>query len=150
MAGKIGIYLSFFILFFALNIFITFRLYGHLHKKRVIQRILVEIDESSKISEQFNNSSGPFSVTTFGVEARTSDARSANLKAFFRKHGSSLYDYSGLIVNVSDSYGFDYRLLPAIAMTSSSVRTCPASAAIIVISVATFMPRPNSPKVRAG
>ena len=44
-----------------------------------------------------------------------------NLKVFFRKHGSPLYDFADVIVRTSDNYGFDYRLLPAIAMQESTL-----------------------------
>lgn len=49
------------------------------------------------------------------------DSRVANLKAFFRKHSSPLYDYAFKIVEEADKYQFDYRLLPAIAMQESNV-----------------------------
>ncbi|OGK19635.1 hypothetical protein A2866_06730 [Candidatus Roizmanbacteria bacterium RIFCSPHIGHO2_01_FULL_39_8] len=121
MSRKIGLYLALFLTFISLNIFLSLQLYRHFQKGQEIQRILGEIDESSKFIEQFDESSAPFSITTIGTEVNTSDARVANLKVFFRKYGSPLYDYSELIVNVSDSYGFDYRLLPAIAMQESSL-----------------------------
>lgn len=121
MSRKIALYFALFLVFISLNIFLSLQLYRHFQKSQEIQRILGEIDESSKFVEQFDDSSGPFSITTIGTEVKTSDARVANLKVFFRKYGSPLYDYSELIVNVSDSYGFDYRLLPAIAMQESTL-----------------------------
>ncbi|GIW62669.1 MAG: hypothetical protein KatS3mg090_0495 [Patescibacteria group bacterium] len=51
------------------------------------------------------------------------DARSANLKKFIRKYypESPLYDLSDKIVEISDKYGLDYRLLVAIAMQESNL-----------------------------
>ncbi len=51
------------------------------------------------------------------------DARSANLKRFIRKYypQSPLYDLTDYIVEVSDKYGLDYRLLVAIAMQESNL-----------------------------
>jgi hypothetical protein len=49
------------------------------------------------------------------------DPRVANLKVFFRKHNSDLYEHTQFIVQTSDKYGLDYRLLPAIAMQESTL-----------------------------
>ncbi|HLL60247.1 MAG TPA: hypothetical protein VK338_00890, partial [Candidatus Nitrosocosmicus sp.] len=49
------------------------------------------------------------------------DARSANLRHFFRKYNSPLYEDAEYMVAVSDKYGFDYRLLAAIAMQESTL-----------------------------
>lgn len=51
----------------------------------------------------------------------TSDIRVANLKYFFRKYGSVLYDYADVFVATADKYSLDYRLLPAIAMQESNL-----------------------------
>lgn len=51
----------------------------------------------------------------------TSDVRVANLKYFFRKYGSVLYDYADVFVTTADKYSLDYRLLPAIAMQESNL-----------------------------
>lgn len=49
------------------------------------------------------------------------DSRVANLKVFFRKYNSDLYEHTEFIVETSDKYGLDYRLLPAIAMQESTL-----------------------------
>jgi hypothetical protein len=51
----------------------------------------------------------------------TSDARIANLKRFFRKYNSPLYDHAEYVVQVADENSLDYRLLPAIAMQESGL-----------------------------
>lgn len=51
----------------------------------------------------------------------TKDIRIANLKYFFRKYSSVLYDYAEVFVKTADKYSIDYRLLPAIAMQESNL-----------------------------
>lgn len=55
------------------------------------------------------------------AEFKTDDIRVANLKYFFRKYNSVLYDKSEFIVKMADMYKLDYRLIPAIAMQESNV-----------------------------
>ncbi len=57
----------------------------------------------------------------FEERIATSDARVANLKRFFRKYNSPLYDHANYIVEVADANSLDYRLLPAIAMQESGL-----------------------------
>lgn len=47
------------------------------------------------------------------------DARPIILKEFFRLYRSPLEPYAQFIVEISDKYGIDYRLIPAIAMAES-------------------------------
>ncbi len=49
------------------------------------------------------------------------DKRIENLKLFFNEYNSPLEPYAENIVNVSEKYGLDYRLLPAIAMQESNL-----------------------------
>lgn len=55
------------------------------------------------------------------AEFKTTDVRVANLKFFFRKYNSVLYDKAEFIVQTADTYKLDYRLLPAIAMQESNL-----------------------------
>ena len=55
------------------------------------------------------------------TEFKTQDIRVANLKYFFRKYESVLYDKSEFIVKMADQYKLDYRLIPAIAMQESGL-----------------------------
>lgn len=55
------------------------------------------------------------------TEFKTTDIRVANLKYFFRKYDSVLYDQSEFIVKMADTYKLDYRLIPAIAMQESNL-----------------------------
>lgn len=61
-----------------------------------------------------------------GVESvlETDDARAALVSSFLKRHDSPLqpYDYYGAVfVAIADRYGFDFRLLPAIAMQESNL-----------------------------
>ena len=49
------------------------------------------------------------------------EARVEALKQFLGKYGSPLYNYANEIVATADTYGIDYRLLPAIAMQESTL-----------------------------
>lgn len=128
MRKKLAIYLFSFTALFFLNIFLILNLAKQSDRQTAIEKILSEIEDSNSLAKQFNFSSAPFKIDSIATEAKVSDARVANLKAFFRKHNSPLYDYAEVIVRESDKNGFDYRLLPAIAMQESTLcRSIPAN-----------------------
>ncbi len=110
-----------FILLVLLNLYLIFRTNNNFRRQANINRILAEIAENNSPQKQFNHSSAPFVLGAFNAEIEVADGRTANLKNFFRKYNSPLYDYAGIIVAVSDMYQFDYRLLPAIAMQESNL-----------------------------
>lgn len=60
-------------------------------------------------------------TTEILTEFKTADIRVANLKYFFRRYESVLYDKSEFIVKMADQYKLDYRLIPAIAMQESGL-----------------------------
>ena len=97
-----------------LNLFLIDKTYVYAKNRQQIGNILGEISQFS--ASYNNNSSG-----NYEAEIQVVDGRVANLKSFFRKHNSSLYDHADKIVEVSDKYQFDYRLLPAIAMQESNL-----------------------------
>lgn len=90
-------------------------------KVRAAALILDEIDSEYNPQDQFSTSAAPFETESFQADVSVTDARAANLKNFFRKHGSPLYDHAEFIVKTADKYEFDYRLLPAIAMKESGL-----------------------------
>lgn len=112
MSKKTLWFASFFILI-VLNFFIVFNYINKVRKVNAAVRILDEIGTSAQ-TESFES---------IGMQAdiQTSDGRAANLKNFFRKYNSPLYDQAEHIVKISDKYQFDYRLLPAIAMQESTL-----------------------------
>jgi len=116
---KIFIYFFIFILFFVINIVLIKKIISQVKKEAKIENLLSEIGEIKNNS--FYNSA-PFQVLgVYKTEVQLADGRIANLKNFFRKYNSPLYDYAELIISVSDKHRFDYRLLPAIAMQESNL-----------------------------
>ena len=97
-----------------LNLFLIDKTYIYARNRQQIGNILGEI-------RQFNASYKSNSGGNYEAEIQVADGRVANLKSFFRKHNSPLYDFADKIVEVSDRYQFDYRLLPAIAMQESNL-----------------------------
>lgn len=108
---------------FVMNAFLIFNYYRMNQKRRNIQRILSEISDTrdTDTQNQFQFSSAPFVLGAYQANVSFGDSRVSNLMSFFRKYNSPLYDYADRIVQVSDEYKFDYRLLPAIAMQESNL-----------------------------
>lgn len=121
MIKKIGLYVVIFLLLASVNIYLASSILRTRIRASSNKKILDEIGSSYNASNQFSKSSAPFVLGEFTTNINVSDGRSANLKSFFRKHNSPLYDYAETIVRVSDKYDFDYRLLPAIAMQESNL-----------------------------
>lgn len=119
MKKKLTITSILFLLLFSVNFYIILSLFNLNRKDVIVQRLLNEISQGSK--NQFSLSGNPFVLGAYEAKLEVSDGRVANLKSFFRRHNSPLYDKAELIVQVSDQYQFDYRLLPAIAMQESGV-----------------------------
>lgn len=83
---------------------------------RAIMNNLSEISSLLAFQENDNKSE-----KTLLKEFDTNDIRVANLKYFFRKYNSILYDHAETFVKRADENQFDYRLLPAIAMQESNL-----------------------------
>jgi len=122
MLRKSLIYFVLFLFLTGLNFFLVIKAYAVFNKQAKIEEILAAIsEEKNNPNRQFFLSSAPINNKGYTAEANLVDGRVANLKAFFRKYNSPLYDYAEKIVEVSDKYKFDYRLLPAIAMQESNL-----------------------------
>lgn len=119
MFKKIGIYLFLFFFLILINFYYVFKTNAIVKKDSEIQRVLNEISQNNNPNKQFNHSASPFVMGVFSTDTELADGRVANLKQFFRKYHSPLYDHAELIVKTSDEYKFDYRLLPAISMQES-------------------------------
>lgn len=121
MIKKIVFLAAGFFILAALNIFLIQKAYAFSQKQTEVERILAEIAQDTvKGNRQFQLSANP-NVQGLQTDVTLGDSRVANLKAFFRKYNSPLYNEAELIVKVSDEYKFDYRLLPAIAMQESNL-----------------------------
>ena len=105
-----------------LNFFLVIKAYAVFNKQAQIEKILADISQNKNdLNRQFFLSNATIDREGYSGEATLVDGRVANLKAFFRKYNSPLYDSAEKIVEVSDRYKFDYRLLPAIAMQESNL-----------------------------
>lgn len=62
----------------------------------------------------------PVTITVISKPAATGSARVVALENYLHKKNSYLADYAQLIVDLSDQYGVDYRLLVAISGVESS------------------------------
>ena len=90
------------------------------NRKIIIYRAIM--NNLSEISSLLAFQAGDLtSEKTLLKEFDTSDIRVANLKYFFRKYNSVLYDHAETFVRRADENRFDYRLLPAIAMQESNL-----------------------------
>jgi len=110
-----------FIALLAINYYLSLSVILKENKSLETRHILDEIGNTYDPNRQFANSSAPMVLGTYEGTITTADGRSANLKNFFRKYNSPLFDFADKIVTVSDENGFDYRLLPAIAMQESNL-----------------------------
>lgn len=121
MLKKSLIFVLFFFLF-GINLYLIINYYISYKIESQKMRILSEIEDDDLISDRhFSFSAAPWALGAVENEVILADGRFANLRNFFRKYDSPLYDYSDSIVVSSDKYGFDYRLLPAIAMQESNL-----------------------------
>jgi len=116
---KTVVYFFLFLMFLGINFFLITQIIAKEEKEKKIENLLSEIGEAK--TNPFSYSHLPSPPNSYQSKVELNDGRVANLKHFFRKYNSPLYDYAELIVSVSDKYGFDYRLLPAIAMQESNL-----------------------------
>ena len=95
---------------------IGFKLSAMNHQLSYYRKVMDDLELISLISTEQDKSQAEI-LTEF----KTQDIRVANLKYFFRKYESVLYDKSDYIVKIADQYKLDYRLIPAIAMQESGL-----------------------------
>lgn len=115
------IWIAAYIILFIANLTITL---GYMNKVRRVQAASRILDEISAISSDPYEAAGSADLAKDPVineNVRFADGRAANLKRFFRKYNSPLYDKAEYIVKVADIYKMDYRLIPAIAMQESGL-----------------------------
>lgn len=121
MGRKTIVYLSLFLIIFLINIYAALNIFYRVRRTASANRILAEIEALPELTKKFGYTSAPFVENSHETSLVIGDARSKNLKRFFRKYNSPLFDHTDYIVKVSDKYQFDYRLLPAIAMQESNL-----------------------------
>ncbi len=91
-----------------------------LHYVQKVKRVTAANTILNEIDASYEFDQADIDEVTRG-DMKSSDPRVANLKRFFRKYNSPLYDSADVVVNTADKYDFDYRLLPAIAMQESGL-----------------------------
>jgi hypothetical protein len=112
--------ISSFFLIAIINMVLVMKYYSGLTIHAHRQNILTEIDSiAQNPNKQFTLSAAPLVLGAISDEVTVADGRAANLRNFFRKYNSPLYDYAEVLIEVQDKYGIDYRVLPAIAMQES-------------------------------
>lgn len=121
MGKKIGLYLPVFVLLIFINFYLAVMVVKQEQRKALGLKVLNEIEEFKDPLAKVDTAVMPYDDAMLNTNVVTGDARSKNLKHFFRKYNSPLYDYADYIVMISDKYKFDYRLLPAIAMQESNL-----------------------------
>jgi hypothetical protein len=122
MKKKLILLFSAYLLLNVLNLFLIDKAFAYEKSRKEIANFLTELtDAKSGKNYQFSASYNADLSEGYTTEIKAGDARAANLKVFLRKYNSDLYDHADKIIEVSDKYGFDYRLLPAIAMQESNL-----------------------------
>lgn len=110
-----------FLLLIFLNLLVVGAYVQKVRKTNAAVNILEEIEEGYDFGDKLALQEATGSAGTMTAEVQLSDGRAANLKHFFRKYNSPLYDHADFIVKTADKYQMDYRLLPAIAMQESGL-----------------------------
>jgi len=123
MMRKAGIIFVVYLFLNILNLFLIEKTFAYSKTRKDFAQVLGEISDRRNNSEnyQFTASYKADLSEGYSAEIKPGDARTANLKAFLRKYNSDLYLHAEKIIEVSDKYQFDYRLLPAIAMQESNL-----------------------------
>lgn len=123
MMRKAGILFVIYLFLNILNLFLIDKTFVYSKTREDFSQVLGEISDRRNNSEnyQFAASYKADLSDGYSAEIKSGDARAANLKAFLRKYSSDLYLHAEKIIEVSDKYQFDYRLLPAIAMQESNL-----------------------------
>lgn len=114
MRKKPSFWLVLFAILFLANLSIGVHYFQKIKRVSAANTIFKEIDASYEFDQAAANEKGI-------AGEKIGDLRIVNLKRFFRKYNSTLYDHAEIIVKTADKYDFDYRLLPAIAMQESGL-----------------------------
>ncbi len=117
---KIALFILFFVLF-AINATLIFAYHDGYERAARRERILADL-EALEAETNAGLATGTGEAELRGIRPKISlvDARAANLQRYLRRLNSPLYDHAELIVQVSDEYNLDYRLLVAIAGQEST------------------------------
>lgn len=122
MRKKTLLWLLLFVFLIFANLGITFSYVKKVRRIQAASTILDEIESGYATNDEITQSATP-EQGNVEIEERVgvADARVANLKRFFRRYNSPLYEHAEFVVQTADKYAMDYRLLPAIAMQESGL-----------------------------
>lgn len=120
MATRFISLLSLFIVLFVLNLFLLANFYHSQQVRAAQARILAEIEHIDELDPGEIGGSAPFVIGTIESDIKLIDGRAAKLRRYLRSINSPLFDYTDLLVEEADTYGYDYRLLVAIALQEST------------------------------
>lgn len=115
---RLATLLMLFALLCGLNFFLIYHLNHSIQVKKNQSRILAEIEDID--SFQPENSTEPYLVGSIESDVKLIDGRAAKLRRYLRSINSPLFDYSDLLVEEADKFGYDYRLLVAISLQEST------------------------------
>lgn len=122
MRKKTLLWMLLFVFLIVANLAITYSYVKKVKRLQTASTILDEIESGYPANDMFAQSARPPGrEEEIEEQISIADARVANLKRFFRRYNSPLYEHAEYIVKTSDTYSLDYRLLPAIAMQESGV-----------------------------
>jgi len=115
---RLATLLLFFSLLCGLNFFLIYHLNHSIQVKKNQSRILAEIEDIDAFQPE--NATEPYLVGSIESDVKLIDGRAAKLRRYLRSINSPLFDYSDLLVEEADKYGYDYRLLVAISLQEST------------------------------
>ncbi len=115
---RLATLLTLFFLLCGLNFFLIYHLNYSIQVKHKQTEILAEIEDIDSFLP--DNPKEPYLVGSIESDVKLIDGRAAKLRRYLRSINSPLFDYSDLLIEEADKYGYDYRLLVAISLQEST------------------------------
>ncbi len=110
---------AFFAVLFLVNFGLVLALNSH-SKVAFAQAQILQDLENLDYSPGEQRNQPPLVLGAIESDVKLVDGRSALLRRYLRSINSPLFDHADLIVEEADKYGYDYRVLVAIAMQEST------------------------------
>lgn len=108
-----------FLIVLAANVFLLASFNHTIKVKKAQAQILSDIEKIDALSDE-NGDHAPLVLGMIESDVKLIDGRAAKLRRYLRSINSPLFDYADLLVEEADKYGYDYRLLVAIALQEST------------------------------
>lgn len=116
--SRLSALLGLFALLCGLNFFLIYHLNHSIRVKENQTKILAEIENIDSFDPDYTTE--PYLVGSIESDVKLIDGRAAKLRRYLRSINSPLFDYSDLLVEEADKFGYDYRLLVAISLQEST------------------------------